>query len=904
MKFGKQLERHKVRGWDAFYVDYTGLKTSLRRHCGKPCQPGDSDEEAGSITEKSAPPCEALPDLEGRTPFEAWFDEVEESIDRVNDFFHSMADEVEGHLDAAVAEFDELKGSGMEAQWKDHLQLLLTQLQGTLLDLSHFAAANYTALYKIFKKHDKLTGLCVLPSVLPHIAEEPFHNPGKERLQSLQQQLRTLADDLGLGEDLQLVSSQDRSTMEIAWPLARLSFSLGVIVMALVVLAVLSGMDPSNDGYSVEALAATIPIFRVVFMMNLAVWLAGCCAAVFERYKINYLFLLDISPELDVTAMSLLNFAAVLTGLWIVLFFGFLADVKFGAVLLTSHSVLGNQWLVAYVYTVALLSVSLGVTFSWVDSAHRLYIGRLLWRLCFQPHLPVTFAENIFADFLTSVSKLLKDLVYTGCYLRHWREFQASKSLGAEVQSMCGQTSGLEWVGLQFLLVLPLLIRVSQCFRRVRDTGVVRPHLLNSIKYSTAVCVSILAAVSPETMGLTNKQAQRVRLAAYFVATVYAATWDLVMDFGLAHRQRRCLFPRAAYGVLAFVNVVLRSTWLLTFVPDCRALVTASAFNSECFIFMISALELVRRAIWATIRLEHEHLSNASRFRAVCWVPPLEHRQDLSKTPRQQWRSQWAMELGLASLAVGASLEVPTTVLRSASKTSLCSMLTRQRSKVSLVALNNAALSMSVLSSPRQDYGGSGPSTPPTMRGAHSQQGLMRRGQSLQDFGSRVKAGSFTGSEADQGDGPYSGPGSDTAEHEGGYGLRMHHQGSTGGSLDTAGTSPGSSHLSSLRPERSGVNSWSTSSVVVQRPRREQMKALARGRTFGSEEPQARSLKSTLARLKDYKGLLHEDKELFPKLPEQAENEAAEAGSSAEELIGPIPQRKNACDVKHRRQSS
>ena len=30
MKFGKQLERHKIRGWDEFYVDYIGLKTSLK----------------------------------------------------------------------------------------------------------------------------------------------------------------------------------------------------------------------------------------------------------------------------------------------------------------------------------------------------------------------------------------------------------------------------------------------------------------------------------------------------------------------------------------------------------------------------------------------------------------------------------------------------------------------------------------------------------------------------------------------------------------------------------------------------------------------------------------------------------------------------------------------------------
>ena len=37
--------------------------------------------------------------------------------------------------------------------------------------------------------------------------------------------------------------------------------------------------------------------------------------------------------------------------------------------------------------------------------------------------------------------------------------------------------------------------------------------------------------------------------------------------------------------------------------------------------------ELIRRAVWAAVRIEHEHQSNAGRFRSVCWVPPLEHRR-------------------------------------------------------------------------------------------------------------------------------------------------------------------------------------------------------------------------------------------------------------------------------------
>lgn len=45
--------------------------------------------------------------------------------------------------------------------------------------------------------------------------------------------------------------------------------------------------------------------------------------------------------------------------------------------------------------------------------------------------------------------------------------------------------------------------------------------------------------------------------------------------------------------------------------------------------------ELIRRGLWATIRIEHEHQSNAGRFRSVCWVPPLEHRRPVPDKPKK-----------------------------------------------------------------------------------------------------------------------------------------------------------------------------------------------------------------------------------------------------------------------------
>mmetsp|Transcript_21760 Transcript_21760/g.39995 ORF Transcript_21760/g.39995 Transcript_21760/m.39995 type:complete len:812 (-) Transcript_21760:37-2472(-) len=595
MKFGKQLARHQIQRWSEFYVDYAGLKRSLRRLV-------DETPEAHSVDGKPTK-CH-----------QTWLREVQVNIDRVNSFFESVASELEERAGAAEEELQDTRHSGAELHVA-HLQNLVRSLQSTLADLGNFGAANYTALYKIFKKFDKNTGAQVLPRALEQIHHQPFHDEGKVRLEKLQERLDALAHKL----DIDVADSLDGplSTRNL-WHVARFAFSLGVISTALIVLAVLSGMDPQNEEYSCEALSAVVPVFRLCFMANLAVWLAGACACIFEQFGINYLFLLDISPEHEIPSMALLNFASFQTGVWILLFFAFLADVKFNAIMHFS-GFRGNDhmcWL-AHTYIVTLIGAQ--VTPCLVAAPTSIRFVSLMGRVCFFHFSAVSFVENISADFLTSCSRPLKDLAYTVCYLRQ----RSSMSL-IETRSVCKNPHGLAAGGLQLILVFPLLVRISQCMRRIHYTGAWMPHFLNLWKYLAAVLVTALAGFDLEGTGwFSEHHVTLIRVGAYVIATLYACIWDLSMDFGLTQDKRRRLYPQKAYPIIALLNVLLRSTWSLTYLPDCRAFVKESAFNSECFTFVISALELCRRALWILLRLEHEHLSNAGRFRSVCWVPPL-----------------------------------------------------------------------------------------------------------------------------------------------------------------------------------------------------------------------------------------------------------------------------------------
>ena len=247
MKFGKQLERHKVRGWEVFYVDYNALKRSLKDHYAR----RESGKDGGSSSEGSPRAAHEVP----LRVNENWLKELQSSIDRASDFFTSIADEAEVRLSAGREELKQSSGSGHEPQLRVHLQSMTHELQNTLLDLSHFAAANDTAVYKILKKHDKRTGLRTLPSLHLQMIQKPFTEPGKTRLESIQCHLREFADKLGVDSDLQMRSPHDKSNIETLWALNRISFSLGVTSMALIVLAILSGMEPQINHFSVEDLA-------------------------------------------------------------------------------------------------------------------------------------------------------------------------------------------------------------------------------------------------------------------------------------------------------------------------------------------------------------------------------------------------------------------------------------------------------------------------------------------------------------------------------------------------------------------------------------------------------------------------------------------------------------------------
>ena len=121
------------------------------------------------------------------------------------------------------------------------------------------------------------------------------------------------------------------------------------------------------------------------------------------------------------------------------------------------------------------------------------------------------------------------------------------------------------------------------------------------------------------------------------ISTLYCSWWDLYMDWGFPVGARALgvsqylgetavadpldgrLFPRRSFQVGALANTVARAGWAVYISPDQRIL-------QQHVVLLLGCVELLRRAQWATFRLEweqiHRHLHDEPTEEESIWPSP------------------------------------------------------------------------------------------------------------------------------------------------------------------------------------------------------------------------------------------------------------------------------------------
>jgi len=562
MKFAQQLEEYSSWQWRGQYFNYQFLKKCLgliadNKFSAAIAQLQPEQATAKGSFPKSKPwrspalrsytPNEEASDADNRQEaIDMWICRVESEAMRVGNCIQCSLQEHRDHLKEIL---DMPKDPVTQASMQLRVLDALGQLEEQVGSLRGFAEINHAALFKILKKHDKLvdevhkrglgehcpriaqvSGLGDL-TLLDDLTEEVRAECKRKNPNPCCEQLSPAAARLAAG----LGTNGSGSIAQLRRE-RYLSFFLGMCVALLGTLALLCVLPPKEDSKEPEKkfngayFLSSFCVFRVVLSITVCFWGMGVVAYVCESYLINHLFILDVHPRCRVGPQFLFSKAAVLNSLWIVFFGMYVVDYKWMVLpALGSGFNLRSSWHFV-LYPVIMLLLSCVVLLAPSRVCRRTYgwqICHSIKRTCLAPFFKVTFGDNLVGDVMTSLTKPLQDIPASVCYIMsHHPQTDASVKEFERKSDNCPDWEHL--VILPLIAALPLLFRWLQCLRRFWDTSEGK-HLCNSGKYAASLfVVGISAMRGPDHIGV---------ICISILATVYAASWDILMDWGLTFKD-------------------------------------------------------------------------------------------------------------------------------------------------------------------------------------------------------------------------------------------------------------------------------------------------------------------------------------------------------------------------------
>eukprot|EP00920_Eleutheroschizon_duboscqi_P018217 GHVT01043465.1.p1 GENE.GHVT01043465.1~~GHVT01043465.1.p1 ORF type:complete len:848 (+),score=82.63 GHVT01043465.1:344-2887(+) len=358
--------------------------------------------------------------------------------------------------------------------------------------LEGFVNLNMMALYKIYKKRDKMLGMTTqfkdFENRRQQLLDLRVHARTKNKLLDVYKRAsgegRTSIHSL---QDLE--AAVQRDFLKAMRPDTSLVyFSIGALVVLALDLLVVCVVPATSPNYSIDAAIVVVPIFRFFLMLNLLSWGIGAAMSAMESFGVNYKFILEIDPKCHVSASTVFTFASFQSFVWILVALLAIADLKFNV-----WRTATREWLYALVLTVAetMLFLIPNKTFRFRYRRNLMYC---IWQVlctCVMPVREVTLVQNVVGDILTSFTKPVGDCEYTVWYFS-----TAIFSPSAHNQSY--SIRGPRALFRTFLLGLPYWLRFMQCFSRYRHDkpgSMHNVHLANMGKYAAGIAVVLCTAI-------------------------------------------------------------------------------------------------------------------------------------------------------------------------------------------------------------------------------------------------------------------------------------------------------------------------------------------------------------------------------------------------------------------------
>ena len=462
------------------------------------------------------------------------------------------------------------------------------------------------------------------PAPVKPVGKKP---PGLRRSRSISYEIRQPLDDEVVKDGLGHAEAREIRVDTLKWRFFELGLRSGIALQMLLmcVLLVFSGNDAI---YELSGLY--YPLFRGCFLLAFFGVLFGLLLFTWKRTGIDYAAILNVSPART-------NYHAIVRVSSTLMLINFLAFTTWWLTCTVQLTPSKHAWpLAAFIGTLVLLAAPFDWQPEWEDAAQRAALVRTAGRALLAPFTSVTFASSFVADVFTSMPKAFIDLLYATCIYSSGEAFavgrwHASSRTFDRGLTVCTPDHYAYKVAFIVLSMLPFYMRLMQCVRQIYDARKKSSHswrqpLANAGKYSASLIVIALSIA-----GGRNDY----WLAMSMLSTLFAFAWDVLVDWGLGPQPlrravRRYLDPHAPSGVdytesaswwlrpvrvyhpswyvaAIFTDLVARLGWAVYISPG-QQVVAAHVT------LLLGTVELLRRAVWALLRLEWEQILRVAKM--------------------------------------------------------------------------------------------------------------------------------------------------------------------------------------------------------------------------------------------------------------------------------------------------
>ena len=412
---------------------------------------------------------------------------------------------------------------------------------------------------------------------------------------------------------------------------------VGVLLVCTVV-AVLLLEELSFFSGAKDFTKNAFPVFRGTLVLFLYMLSLGVSVYIFDRFNINYRRCMRIFKKHS-TSFQIMKRAFGFLCLWM---FAFIYSATTAVAI--QSKIIDNifvqsvaDWLPSLVYVI-FLGYFLFPSKKVFNGKGRFWVAKRVLRIAQFPCILFDFSDDFITDQIFSIFPFLRDLSYTICYSKVLFETGST-------ENTCFESPSIRALEVSFL-VIPYVIIFTQNFKALFDTK--DPVTATWIKRN--LCRHSLNAMT-SAFSLLMGPFPYLRTSFYSLlvgATLFNTFWDIFRFWRLLEpncdypllRKNRAIRNVSFYYFAIFSNIVLRFAWAIQMIP---LRVYTNQLHQNIITLIASIVEMGRRTVFNTLKVEVEHLKEVGNFNVIR-AEPLPYFSDLeelknSKNFKQDFRA-------------------------------------------------------------------------------------------------------------------------------------------------------------------------------------------------------------------------------------------------------------------------